>query len=216
MAVVPINEADFASCLTQAIKRYEASWRPVDNELYDLCRRRPRHDEFTDAYTKVAIIGRVYAAGIARSSKAVGDREAAVTTGLVGLGTMITEGLAEIEDRELDRSTLPRIIDLHGRVCQGLLPHTGNTWQQSFVSKYLHFHCPIVPIFDSRAEAAMGRFVDWPTVYGLRMGIRRQRGWAIRYYNFATAFMFLHEQAHAETMIKPTVKEVDHLLWQPK
>ena len=40
---------------------------PVDNELYDLCRRRPSHDDFADAYTKVAIIGRVYEAGVARA-----------------------------------------------------------------------------------------------------------------------------------------------------
>lgn len=216
MTAKPPEDSDLTTRLTQAIKRYEAGWKPVDTELYDLCRRRPRHDDFADVYAKVAVIGRVYTAGISRSSKADGDREAAVATGLVGIGAMITERLSEIADRELDPSTLTQIIDLHGRVCRELLPHTGNTWQQSFVSKYLHFHCPIVSIFDSNAEGAIGRFVDWTTVYGLRTAISRQHGWAVRYYNFATAFTVLYQQVRAEITLKPTVKEVDYLLWQPK
>jgi hypothetical protein len=216
MMTQPPEDSGLANRLTRAIKRYEAGWKPVDGELYDLCRRRPRHDDFADVYTKVAVIGRVYAAGISRSSKADGDREAAVANGLVSLGTAITDRLAKIGDSDLDRSTFTQILELHAWVCQELLTHTGNTWQQSFVSKYLHFHNPIVPIFDSRAEGAIGRFVGWPAVYGLRSGISRQRGWPIRYYNFATAFVVLYECAQTETSLRPTVKELDYLLWQPR
>jgi hypothetical protein len=216
MTAQPPGGSDFATRLTQAIKRYEAGWKPVDSELYGLCRRRPRHDDFADVYTKVAVIGRVYAAGISRNSKAEGDREASVANGLVTISTEITDQLSDIANAELDRSTFTQMLKLHAKVCQELLAHTGNTWQQSFVSKYLHFHCPIVPIFDSRAEGAIGRFVDWPTVYGLRTVVGRERGWPIRYYNFTTAFMVLYEQSHAETNLKPSVKELDYLLWQPK
>jgi hypothetical protein len=60
------TEPDLRTRLSKAIKSYEVGWKPVDGELYDLCRRRPRHDDFADVYTKVAMIGRVYAAGIAR------------------------------------------------------------------------------------------------------------------------------------------------------
>jgi hypothetical protein len=45
--------------LAQAIEDYEATWRTVDSELYDLCRRRPGHRSFADVYAKVAVIGRV-------------------------------------------------------------------------------------------------------------------------------------------------------------
>jgi len=217
MARDSLPESDLPSRLTRAIKRYEAGWEPVDTELYELCRRRPRHDDFADVYTKVAMIGRVYAAGISRSSKAEGDREAGVANGLVGLGNTITDRLAEVDDDHFERPTFIQILELHAHVCQELLAYTGNTWQQSFVSpKYLHFHCPTVPIFDSRAEGAVGRFVHWPTVYDLRRTIKRQRGWPIRYYNFATAFMVLYEQVDAETDLKPTVKGLDYLLWQPQ
>jgi hypothetical protein len=216
MTAEPPQDSDLTTRLTQAIKRYEAGWKPVDTELYDLCRRRAHHDDFADVYTKVATIGRIYAAGISRSSKADGDREAIVAKGLVSVGAVIRNQLADIAEGELDRSTFIQILRLHARVCQELLTYTGNTWQQSFVSKYLHFHCPMVPIFDSRAEGAIGHYVDWPTVYALRTTTSRQRGWPIRYYNFATAFMVLYEQAHAKTDFKPSVKELDYLLWQPK
>jgi hypothetical protein len=67
---------------------------------------------------------------------------------------------------------------------------------QSFVSKYLHFHCELVPIFDSRAEASIG---DWESVYRIRDAIGRPPDWLTPYYNFATAFVALSERIVAET-----------------
>jgi hypothetical protein len=87
------TEPDLSTRLSKAIKSYEVGWKPIDGELYELCRRRPRHDDFADVYTKVAVIGRVYAAGIARSSKADGDREAAVANGLAAFGAVIMDQL---------------------------------------------------------------------------------------------------------------------------
>jgi hypothetical protein len=37
------SDSDFTSRLSEAIKSYEASWKPVDGELYELCRRRARY-----------------------------------------------------------------------------------------------------------------------------------------------------------------------------
>src|SRR6266571_5593292 len=107
-----LRQADLAARLTQASRNYEAGWAPVDAELYDLCRRRSRHDDFADVYTKVAMIGRVYTAGITRSSKAAGDREAAVAKGLVGVGAGIKDQLVDISGCQLDRATLIKILKL--------------------------------------------------------------------------------------------------------
>ena len=127
---------------------------------------------------------------------------------------LIDETLHALADSQFDRASASHIIELHARVARGLLPHTGGIWQQSFVSKYLHFHCDLVPVYDSRAEAAIGRFVSWPTVYGVRESIGRPADWLTSYYNFATAFVVLYERAVTATPIQPTVKEVDYLLWQ--
>ena len=38
--------------------------------------------------------------------------------------------------------------------------------------------------------------------------------WARAYRNFVAAFVVLYERAYADTDLKPSVKELDHLLWQ--
>lgn len=215
MATDPLSEHDLAAALSQAIEGYRATWQPVDSELYDLCRRRASQRAFADVYTKVTIIGRVYAAGIPRTVRADGDPEAAVARGIMEQADLIDKTLHALADAQLDRATAGQVIELHARTARGLRPHTGGTWQQSFVSKYLHFHCDLVPVYDSRAEAAIGRFVSWPAVYGVRNSIGRPADWLTRYYNFATAFVTLYESAAAAASVHATVKDVDYLLWQP-
>ena len=214
MEADPSNESDLVASLGSATEDYRATWQPADSELYDLCRRRSSQRAFADVYTKVAIIGRVYDAGIRRTVQVDGDPEAAVARGLMAQADLIDEALHALAGSQLDRATAGQIIELHARVARGLRPHAGGTWQQSFVSKYLHFHCEQVPVYDSRAEANIGRFVSWPAVYSARNSIGRPTDWLTSYYNFATAFVVLYERA-AATPIRPSVKEVDYLLWQP-
>jgi hypothetical protein len=130
--------------------------------------------------------------------------------------SQITEGLAALSSTHLDRTAVTEIIGLHGRVTRDLRPHTGEVLLQSFVSKYLHFHCPLVPIYDSRATASIGKLLTWQRAYDVRKEIGKPTGWLINYYNFATAFLALTEQIHDETGTWPGVKEVDHLLWRYK
>jgi hypothetical protein len=52
------DESGLEAQLAKVIASYGTSWEPVDGELCSLCRRRGLHDNFTDAYTKVAMIGR--------------------------------------------------------------------------------------------------------------------------------------------------------------
>jgi hypothetical protein len=215
VATDPSDESDLAASLARAVEDYRATWQPVDSELYDLCRRRPGQRAFADVYTKVAIIGRVYAAGISRTVRVDGNPEASVARGLMEQASLIDETLDALADSQLDRATAGSIIELHARVARGLLPHTGEIWQQSFISKYLHFHCNLIPVYDSRAEAAIGRYVNWPTVYSVRHSIGRPADWLTNYYNFVTAFVVLYEQAAAANAVRPNVKEVDYLLWQP-
>jgi hypothetical protein len=208
------NQFDLAALLARAIEDYRATWQPVDSELYDLCRRRPSQQAFADVYAKVAIIGRVYAAGISRTVRVDGDPEAAVARGLMEQAALIDETLHTLAGSQLDRATAGQIIELHARITRGLLPHTSGTWQQSFVSKYLHFHCDLVPVYDSRAQAAIGHFISRPAVYSARESIGRPADWLTSYYNFATSFVALYERAAAAVLIQPSVKEVDYLLWQ--
>ena len=95
---------------------------------YDLCRRRPSHTDFPDVYTKVAIIGRVYEAGISRAWRGDGDAESGVAHGLIDSADVIKTGWTplptdHLTDRPLRRSwsftvTLPGRSS-HGQAASG-------------------------------------------------------------------------------------------------
>jgi len=204
MAPEPADGLDLGAKLARAIDGYRATWRTVDAELYDLCRRRPSQRIFADVYAKVAVIGRVYVAGVSRSSHAPGDREAEMARGLIGLADLIEETLADLAGRQFDRATAAQIVE----------PHTGDVWLPSFVSKYLHFHCDRVPIYDSNAASVIGCFVDRRLVADVRALMTDVPVCALAYRKFVAAFVVLQERINAETSVAATVKEVDHLLWQ--
>ena len=72
------------------------------------------------------------------------------------------------------------------------------------------------PIYDSYAQAAIGQLVDRDLVGPIRDALATLPEWARAYRNFVAAFVILYQRAYAETPLKPTVKELDHLLWQPR
>ncbi len=112
MTADPLDESDLAASLARAIGNYHATWQPVDSELYDLCRRRPSQRVFADVYTKVAMIGRIYAAGIPRTVRVNGDPEAAVTRGLMEQADLIDDTFRALDVSQLDRGTAGQIIEL--------------------------------------------------------------------------------------------------------
>jgi hypothetical protein len=223
MAANPSDEPDLGTQLADAIEDYRRTWRTVDSDLYDLCHRRlPSHRSPADVYAKVVIIDRVYAAGLSRTFHAPVGAEKAVTDGLVGLADLIEQSLKDLKGRQFDRESAAQIVELHGRVTRGLLPYTDNTWQQSFVSKYLHFHCDIVPIYDANADHAIGADRDKGRfVYRRGQAVRTVRDSlpgappaALAYRSFVAAFVVLHERIGADPSIAASVKETDHLLWR--
>ena len=207
---------DLAARLREAITSYEARWKPVDSELYDLCRRRASHRDFADVYTKSAIVGRVYQAGVSRAWRGDGNPETEVTRVLIEQADLIERGLERLKDRAFDRQAAAEIVELHGYMARAISLRTKEVFLASFVSKYLHFHCPIVPIYDSMAQAAISRYVDQRAVRPIRQAMVKLPEWARVYRNFVAAFAVLYERADAETTPGPSVKELDHLLWQPQ
>jgi hypothetical protein len=187
--------ADLEFLLKQATVHYATTWQSVDTELYDLCRRRPSQRAFADVYTKTAVIGRVYQAGIERAFRGKGDAQSAVTQNLIKQADLIDKSLAQLNGQSFDRSAAAPIIDLHGRITSGLASCTGGVRLTSFVSKYLHFHCPIVPIYDSVAAGAIGSYVDWPDVDKVRGPLMSLPNGAREYRNYMAAFVLLYERA---------------------
>jgi hypothetical protein len=211
-----MTDGDLVGLLAEAIKSYEVSWKPVDNELYGLCRRRASQRDFADVYTKVAMIGRVYEAGVARAWRGEGDPENEIARVLIEQADLIESGLQRLRDRSFGRQAAAEIVELHGHIARAISHRTKGVFLASFVSKYLHFHCSIVPIYDSNAQTRIGQFVDWDAVTPIRDAMAELPEWARAYRNFVAAFVVLYQRASTKTSLKPTVKEVDHLLWQSK
>lgn len=202
--------------LAGAVDSYNRGWRTVDDELYELCRRRNGPTSFEDVYAKVAVIGRVYSAGVARSWAAGGDAETAIARILADaeLAASIRDGLQRLEGQSFDRQTAAEIVHLHGHVARVIHQHSGNVFLTSFVSKYLHFHCPVAPIYDSNAQTAIRKFVDRKAVDAIRRELRAVPESVWSYRNFVAAFVALCERVHRESESRPTVKEIDCMLWQ--
>lgn len=198
--------ADFMA----AKRDYEGRWREVDKVLYDVAAGRG-HEDMNDVYTKVVLVNRAYAAGLSRSSRGPGDPETDVAQGLVSISDELGSRLASLADRSLDAALVTDVAGLHHMVTKSLLGFTGDRWMTSFVSKYLHFHVPCVPIFDDRAVAAVARYsgmVECQEVV--------EPEWRVTaYWSFLRRFfdVYAHLQ-RSDVGELVTVKLVDHMLWR--
>jgi hypothetical protein len=210
-----ITSGELARQLDQAMTSYRAGWQSVDSELYELCRRRSNSQDFGDVYAKVVVISRIYNAGLNRAWKGSRnpDPEVQIAKCLISHAGLVMDPLRELVDQPLNRASLVKIVALHGQLTRLLSNPAGNVWLTSFVSKYLHFHCPIVPVYDSLARARIRRgLIDGQSVRSTQAAAAEPEGRVLAYYRFATAFLALYERIFAESGLEPSVKEVDYLL----
>ena len=131
----------------------------LDDVLYNLCNMLPRHQSFGEVRAKVVIIGRSYAAGLERHTE--GSLDAIVNT-LLECGRWLDRGIATLrkfDDRVPSTERIEKIASLHQRLLDQF--DTRGT-VRSFVSKYLHFHAPVVPIFDNLANTQLKARIWYP------------------------------------------------------
>jgi hypothetical protein len=146
-----------------ACAQYRQTWQAIDEALYELCRRHADHQSQGGINAKLWIIGRTYATGIERkiiSKKTQGSSMEQLSAHLWNHRDEVDEVLTSLRtvSEPLTSENLAKILAAHGRlvgIVQEIL-RKGQT-PRSFVSKYLHFHNPAVPIFDSVAVRAATR-----------------------------------------------------------
>lgn len=197
-----------------AIGDYENNWRAVDDVLYEVCRRYPRHDENAGVGAKVLLIGRTYATGIERKIKSTGAQGSSMTQ-LAGflrkhharVDAILSKlhGIAE----PLDPDKLPAILDAHGRFVNllKLLVRQGQT-PRSFAAKYLHFHCPALPIMDTVVTAAVRKLIPWADDLII---FPRKKTYDEEYCWYIMRFWRLFEIA-ARAGVYPSVRHLDYYL----
>jgi hypothetical protein len=212
-----VDATELSDWLAEAWSDYQSSWAVVDQELYDLCRRK-NHDRLEDVYAKVSIINRVYMAGLARSIQGSEDLDAELTVGRLLLEhehevSSQVRSLQSIDD--LTAETVGAIVEAHGTITRQLAPRLGGVKLSSFISKYLHFHCPMVPIYDSRAAEHIVEALGDDVPLGTRTDtlLLPPPTYDPNYYWYAGRFLKLWELARDATP-SVTVKMLDHALWR--
>ena len=122
--------------------------------LYDLCKKYPNHKDESDIRAKIWLIGRSYSVAVERRKK---FRKLSNDV----FYSKVTQKLKNLDlDKQIKK--IPKAVKLNekdvGTICHihscltKKFYELTNLNKRSLVSKYLHFHRPIVPIYDSRAK----------------------------------------------------------------
>ncbi len=201
--------------LGEARAAFDADWGGVDEVLYDLCRRFPGHSNRRAVMAKVALIGRAYQAGLERCISPPPGEQAVVVAGdhlfrHARDADEIVDALNGIRE-PLTAPAMCRIVELHGQLTsllRGAQPRARAP--RSFVSKYLHFHNPAVPIYDSYAAIALGKRVPWR---GGPAPFERPSGSDAEYCGYCSRLFGLYVACH-EGGVPATVKALDAWLWK--
>lgn len=200
--------------LDDSVARFQSDWGLIDEVLYALCARHTEHRDRRVVTAKLALVGRVYAAGLERRVSPPPGKQAidVISKHVLEHGSevdMIIRGLDGIHE-PLDATAMATIVEQHGRLTELLQAvTTDGKAPRSFASKYLHFHRPFVPIYDDYARQKLGRLVRWERSYvpfGAPASADRD------YREFCLRFFRLYE-ACAAAGLRVTVKSLDALLW---
>lgn len=200
--------------LASAAASFDHDWGGVDEVLYGICRQYPGHGVRREVITKVALIDRAYSAGLER--QVIPD---AGSQAITKIADFVVDHGPEIDDimaglallREpLDDAVTAEIATAHGRFLD-LLRHipTRGTSPRSFAAKYLHFHQPIVPIYDSYAAARLIKLMPWQAG---KAAPAPPTDADAEYWDFCARFLRLYEACIAGG-ISVSVKGLDTYLW---
>jgi len=192
----------------------EKNWNVLDRTLYALCDENPGHSDGAVARAKLWLIGRTFTTGIERKIRSGGSMGSSLTT----LAELLVARASDVDScftalrkiREpLDAAKCKSIVSIHGQMLRLLRPVILRKQSpRSFVSKYMHFHNPVVPIFDSVAVTSLGKLLRWDDamqVFEIAKGEDKIYGW------YVMRFFRLYKQLGA-LGVRPTARRIDYYL----
>jgi len=191
------------------------NWAVLEETLYELCRRYPDHTDQAGSNAKLWLIGRGLATGVERQIKSIGGQGSAMQTLCEYIYQnrrqvdAIIGRLREVEE-PLDERKLITIVREHGSFCRLLSPVVNGKLVRSFAAKYLHCHCPSVPIYDNEARKKLGMVCLWEDAFQV---FALPKEGDENYYWFALRFLPFYRAAR---QLRPgvTVRLLDlYLLW---
>ena len=145
-----------------AMKNYKSEI--LNQVLYKMCREFPDHKIPEAVRAKAVIIGRTYASGAERHviPDSQGDATEPLVKVLINSRRWLDKEIKLINTKYADHvpsvENIKEIALLHGRLLTEFMNVTRDEHGiRSFVSKYLHFHAPVFPIYDSIAKKVIIR-----------------------------------------------------------
>lgn len=200
----------------KACDDYRDRWELTDSILYEVCQRHPGHGSLDVINAKVLLIGRGYMTGIERAIRSQDTQGSS----LEQLASFLQENAKCVDHlisrlvaltNDISQHNQVAIISEHARFVQLLQKLTRDRLStRSFVSKYLHFHCPQVPIFDNIAASWM------PTLVSKKLALPAPDGLTDAdevYLDYVLRFWALLAEARRFEP-EATVKHVDnYVLW---
>jgi hypothetical protein len=195
---------------------YKDNWALQNKILYKLCRDHYLHKDISTINAKVWIIGRTYGTGIERmiySSGGQGDSLGKLAKHMDKNRTIldsIFNRLLSVRE-PLTTTKLKVIVMEHGKFVRLLAKILrDNQSARSFASKYMHFHCPVVPIYDRYANGELRRICRWEDSYEV---FELPKGADEEYYYFAMRFWQLYKRLK-ESVGRTNARLIDcYLLW---
>ncbi|MBU3907345.1 MAG: hypothetical protein KKA64_03785 [Nanoarchaeota archaeon] len=189
----------------------DKKWMLGNNILYKMCSDYPSHTDPEEIRAKILLIGRSYAASIERRSKINkkhinDDFYDYVVKEFIKFNSKnkFDEKLSKLKNKEFNEKTLKDILILHKELTKFFKELTGKE-KRSLASKYLHFHVPIFPIYDSRANSSINKIV---------VGRVEDADFLCdeKYFKFCNKILFLYNYIKNNSRKAPTLREIDTFL----
>jgi len=198
----------------KACEDYKQSTWLWDKTLYDLCKKYPGHNKRDAVFAKVGLIGRSYATGLERHTKGKKRRLGIIVNFLLRKCNDIDKEIRQIAKLKsnLTNENLQTITNSHNNFCKLLSPIMNDrNSPRSFVSKYLHFHAPVVPIYDNIGSSLL-KSRDWYPWNRAMSAFGNARKVDLQYWRHCVRLLFLQEDLK-EAGYNPTVRELDYFLF---
>jgi len=190
---------------------YKKYLKTCDDELYSICNKRKAINE-KNISTKIMIVNGAYSAGLLRGTK----------ESYVDITDHIINHKKEIKNI-LDFKKCPNpvtdydkflevIIGRHYEFTLLLRKSVGKD-SRSFVSKYMHFHNPYVPIYDGYVIKALTYKtfgVQLKKTKGLDLPIPRDE----QYGDYCNRFYRLYRHLEKKGLSNLNVRTLDYYLWR--
>jgi hypothetical protein len=196
--------------------RYSKRWgNLLDQTLYALCKQHPNHTHIGEITAKLWLIGRGFATGVERqipSTRKQGGSLWKMVLHLKKHGKSIDEIVRRLKNvhEPLNVEKLRVVLAEHGRFCR-IVSRIAREKHSlvSFASKYLDFHAPIVPIYDSWVGLQAWRMrrketLDW---------FKRPEGADANYYWYCVCFWQLYSDLRPHDRYVNVRRAEGYLMW---